>query len=280
MRKARGHGGHGTEPIDRRDNHRDFATMPITIAHIRRYPVKGLSAEALASVVLEAGGGVAEDRRFALAHTPVHFDRDSPRWLPKTSFLMLMRNERLAALETRFDEATGVLTVFRDGKEVARGRITEPVGRAVIEDFFAAYMKGEARGKPRLLEAPPGHMFSDHAARLISLINLASVRDLERVVGAPVDPVRFRANLYFEGLDPWAEFAWVDTDIAVGAARLRITARIDRCAATNVDPASGARDMNIPKALQRGFGHPNMGVYATVIAGGPVSVGDEIRAPA
>ncbi len=254
--------------------------MPITIAHIRRYPVKGLSAEALASVVLEAGEGVAGDRRFALAHTPMHFDRDSPRWLPKTSFLMLMRNERLAALDTRFDAATGVLTVFRGEHEVARGRITEPVERAVIEDFFAAYMKGEARGKPRLLEAPPGHMFSDHASRVISLINLASVRDLERVVGAPVDPVRFRANLYFEGAEAWADFAWVDTDIAIGTARLRITARIDRCAATNVDPASGARDMNIPKALKRGFGHVNMGLYATVTAGGPVSVGDEIRAPA
>ncbi len=254
--------------------------MPITIADIRRYPVKGLSAEALASVVLEAGGGVAEDRRFALAHTPVDFDPDAPRWLPKTRFLMLMRNERLAALDTRFDADTGMLTVSRGGNEVVRGRITEPVGRAVIEDFFAAYMGAEARAKPRLLEAPPGHMFSDHPARVVSLINLASVRDLERVVGAPVDPVRFRANLYFEGLDPWAEFAWVDTDIAVGAARLRVTARIPRCAATNVDPATGARDMNIPKALQRGFGHVDLGLYASVTVGGPVSVGDEIRAPA
>jgi len=254
--------------------------MPITITDIRRVPVKGLSTEVLDSVRLSPGQGVIGDRRFVLADTSVRIDRDAPRWVPKTNFLMLMRNQRLAALDTRFDTDTGMLTVSRDGNEVVRGRITEPVGRAVIEDFFAAYMGAEARAKPRLLEAPPGHMFSDHPAPVVSLINLASVRDLERVVGAPVDPVRFRANLYFEGARAWADFAWVDTDIAVGAARLRVTARIPRCAATNVDPASGARDMNIPKALQRGFGHVDLGLYARVTVGGPVSVGDEIRAPA
>ena len=37
------------------------------------------------------------------------------------------------------------------------------------------------------------------------LINLATVRDVERIVGAPVDPLRFRANLYFEGAEAWAE---------------------------------------------------------------------------
>ena len=253
--------------------------MPITIADIRRVPVKGLSTEVLDSVHLSPGQGVAGDRRFVLADTSVQIDRDAPRWVAKTNFLMLMRNERLAALDTRFDAETGILTVSRDGKEVVRGRITEPVGRAVIEDFFAAYMKGEARAKPRLLEAPPGHMFSDHPNRVVSLINLASVRDLERVTGAAVDPVRFRANLYFEGAGAWADFAWVDTDIAVGAARLRVTQRIPRCAATNVDPASGARDMNIPKALQRGFGHADMGVYAAVTAPGRVAPGDSIGIP-
>ena len=186
--------------------------MPITITDIRRVPVKGLSTEELENVHLSPGQGVAGDRRFVLADTSVQIDRDSPRWVAKTNFLMLKRNERLAALDTRFDAETGMLTVSRDGKEVVRGRITEPVGRAVIEDFFAAYMKGEARAKPRLLEAPPGHMFSDHPNRVVSLINLASVRDLERVTGAAVDPVRFRANLYFEGAEAWANFGWVDTN--------------------------------------------------------------------
>ncbi len=147
-------------------------------------------------------------------------------------------------------------------------------------DFFAAYTGDRVPGKPRLVEAPSGHMFSDCPERVVLLVNLASVRDLERVTGAPVDPLRFRANLYFAGTEPWQEFAWLEDGIAIGGARLRIVGRIDRCAATNVNPATAGRDMNLPKALSRGFGHADMGVYGTVTGGGVIAVGDALRAPA
>jgi hypothetical protein len=253
--------------------------MPITVQRICRHPVKGLSPEPLDAVELTPGAGLPHDRRFALARPATRFDAQAPQWLPKTSFYMLMRDERLAALATCFDDVAGVLSIDRGGREVARGRITEPVGRAIVEDFFAAYLGAAAGGKPRLVEAPAGHMFSDHRNAVLSLINLATLRDVERIVGAPVDPLRFRANLYVDGAEAWAEFGWVGGEIAVGGARFRVTARIDRCAATNVDPATGARDMNVPKALQRGFGHVDCGVYAAVVAGGSIAVGDALTPP-
>ena len=251
--------------------------MSITVTSINRYPIKGLSAEPLEAADLTVGEGVVGDRRVALALSSTRFDADKPQWLPKTSFLMLMRNARLAALETRYDAGEGILTVRREGKQVAKGKITTPVGRAMIEEFFDAYMRGEVAGRPRLVAAPGGHMFSDHQNKVLSIINLATVRDLERVVGEPVDPLRFRANLYLEGAAPWAEFDWVDGDIAVGEARLRVTARIDRCAATTVRPGAGIRDINIPKALQRGFGHIDCGVYGRVTADGRIAVGDPVQ---
>jgi uncharacterized protein YcbX len=253
--------------------------MPLAVARICRYPVKGLSAEPLEAVALEPGRAIAGDRRFAIAHGSGALEGELSEWLPKQSFLMLARNERLAALETRFDEKDGTLVVKRGGKPVARGKIVERVGRALIEEFFAAYMREEARGKPRLVRAAAGHTISDHRAAVVSLINLASVRDLERVVGGPVDPIRFRANLYFEGDRPWQEFEWLDREIAVGGARLLVTARIARCAATNVDPKTAARDLNIPRALERGFGHADCGVYARVVGAGGVAVGDVLGPP-
>ena len=65
-----------------------------------------------------------------------------------------------------------------------------------------------------------GHSFSDVAAKCLHIVNLASVRELERTLGRPVDPLRFRANLYLEGMEPWAEFDWLDTqiDVRTGAA--------------------------------------------------------------
>ena len=249
--------------------------MPINLAAIYRYPVKGLTPEPLEKVTLSAGDGLPQDRRFALAHGSTRIDPAAPAWMPKSNFLMLARNERLARLNTRFDDASGTLTIQRDGKTVANANILEAAGRTVVEQFFAAYMGEEARGAPKLVEAP-GHMFSDTAAKVASIIGLASIRDLERVVRAPVDPRRFRANFYVEGGRPWEEFDWVGKVIRIGPTRLRVTKKIDRCAATNVDPDSGQRDLNIPLSLQRGFQHIECGVYAEVLEGGPVAVGDSL----
>ncbi|MBL6928262.1 MAG: MOSC domain-containing protein [Rhodospirillales bacterium] len=250
--------------------------MGVTVSGIYRFPVKGLSAEALDRVELTVGEGLPGDRRFALALAGSKFDAAQPEWLPKSKFLMLMRDERLATLQTHFDDASGILEICRSGKTVKRGNITTPVGRALIEDFFAAFMNGNPPGKPRLVQAP-GHMFSDRRSKVVSIINAASVADLERIVGAPVDPLRFRGNLVVAGLEPWAEFDWLEREVAVGSARLRIESRNKRCPATDVNPQSGARDMNIPMALKRGYGHTDLGVYATIIAGGTVAAGDEIE---
>ncbi|MBT3238488.1 MAG: MOSC domain-containing protein [Rhodospirillaceae bacterium] len=251
--------------------------MTSSISRICRYPVKGLSPDEMKQATVEAGGGLNSDRRFAFALGSTRFEDGKPHWLPKTSFLALMKNEKLAALDTRFDEATNELTIFRDGKQVKRGNMSDPLGRALLEDFFAAYMKDECRGKPQLVEAKDEVVFSDQKTKVISLINLASVRDFERVVSMPLDPIRFRGNIYIDGLDPWKEFEWCGKDIQVGSVTLSVTEHIDRCAAINVDPSTGERDRNLVKELQRGFGHVNMGVFATVKTGGSFAVGDEIK---
>ena len=249
--------------------------MAATITQIHRHPVKGLNAEPLARAALTPGEGLPHDRGFALAHGSTAFDTQAPEWRPKTSFLMLMRDEKLAQLRIAFDEQTGELAIHRAGKQVVRAKATEPLGRTLIEQFFAGFLGAAARGTPRLLEAP-GHMFTDTPEKCLSLISLASITDLERVMRADVDPLRFRANIYFEGAPAWAEFDWIGKEIEIGPARLRVTARIDRCAATSVNPVTAARDMNVVKALQRGFGNIDMGVYAEVIGGGEIATGDRI----
>ncbi len=251
--------------------------MTVTVARICRYPVKGLTPEALDRVELTPGRGIKDDRRFALALGSTPTTGPTSAWMPKTNFLSLMRHEKLAKLRALFDSETGQLTIERGGKPVAKGDITTTVGRAMIEEFFAAYMGEAARGRPKLVEAEDDSVLSDHPTAVVSIINLASVKDLERVTGAPVDPLRFRANVYLDGLEPWAEFDWVGSDIKMGGSTLAVQQRIGRCAATNVDPDTGERDLNLPKDLGRGFGHANMGVYAAVTAPGRVALGNPIK---
>lgn len=248
--------------------------MVAEIIRIYRYPVKGLNPENLSEVALEIGGTLINDRRFALALGSTKFDTATPHWLPKTNFLALVRNEKLAALETAFDDETDTLQVNYGGKQVARGKLTDPVGCALLEDFFFTYMKEEAKGKPRLVEARGETIFTDQKQKLISIVNLASVRALEQFAGLSVDPIRFRANIYIDGIESWSEFNWVGKELLCGKVTLEVTERIDRCAAINVDPQTGKRDINLIQFLQDGFGHIDMGIFAKVKKTGYFSVGD------
>src|SRR5688572_1584199 len=87
-----------------------------SVAALYRYPVKGLTPEPLESVELRPGETLPFDRVYAIENGPGRFDRDAPRHLPKTAFLMLMRDERLATLRSAFDDATQTLTISRGGK--------------------------------------------------------------------------------------------------------------------------------------------------------------------
>ena len=246
------------------------------IQAIHRYPVKGLTPEPLPRTTLAVRQTIPCDRMYAIENGPSGFDPAEPGYLPKQRFLMLMRNARLAELRTAFDEASHTLTIRSENREAARGDLRTPEGRAAIETFFAEFCADELRGPPKVLHAA-GHSFSDVARKVISIINLASVAALEEAAGAPVHPLRFRGNLQVDGWPAWHEFDLLNAEIAIGpSARLKVVKRIVRCAATEVDPDTGIRDLPVPRTLRDHFGHVDCGVYAEVIEAGDIAVGDAI----
>jgi uncharacterized protein len=218
--------------------------MATTISAIYRYPVKGLSAEKMDCVPLTGGQCLPHDRRFAIALGSTLFDPLNPQWLPKTHFIMLMRAEKLAQLRTRFDTATGVLTIARDGRVLLRVRITEPEGCRLVAEFYENFLGDAAKGPLRVVEAS-GHAFADArrkpnatADKYISLINRASIAALEAAMDKPVNPIRFRANIYFDGAAAWCEQNWIGSELTLRTARLRVISPITRCAATQVNPVT------------------------------------------
>ena len=178
---------------------------PAEITDIYRYPVKGLSPEPLPRVALAAGQTLPADRRYAIENGPSGFDPAEPKWMSKAYFLMLMRDEWLAGLHTHFDDASNVLTIRRNGQVTAEGSLETAQGRAAIEQFFASNFAGQIKGPPKILKGKD-HSFSDVAKKVVSIINLASLQAIEDVVGQPVHPLRFRANLYVQGWPAWREF--------------------------------------------------------------------------
>jgi uncharacterized protein YcbX len=248
-----------------------------TVTDIFRFPVKGMGPDALDSVRLTMGEGLPFDRRWAVIHASSKVDPAAPTWERKSNFLCLAKDEKLAQLTIGFDEETRTLTVFRKGRQVSRGRLDDHMGRTLLQTFLTGFMPDGPRGSPKLVEAPHDTQFTDMQEAKVSLINHASVKDIERVTRAPVDPMRFRGNLYLDGMEAWKEFDLVGKRVRVGECVLEILMRIDRCAATNVDPATGAVDMNIPLSLRQGFGHIDCGVHAKVVMGGTIRKGDTLE---
>src|SRR5208282_962363 len=178
------------------------------------------------------------------------------------------------------DAESGILTIAENSRVLLRGQMSEPEGCRLVAEFFTDFLGEAVQGPLRVVEAP-GHAFADARRKpnattdkYVSLINRASIAALETAMGVPVDPLRFRANVYFDGASAWSEHDWIGSDITLGAARLRVISPITRCAATQVNPVTAKRDLDIVAALGRAFGHINMGVYAEVVAGGEVALGD------
>lgn len=245
----------------------------IDVKEIHRYPVKGLSVEKLPFVTLSPRQSIPCDRAFAFARASAPFDPKNPQHLPKANFLMLMRDEELARLKTSFDPQTRRLTLREGGVTVIDGVLGHPADSRRLENFFQEYL--DLQERPRFVESP-GHMFSDRAEKVISILNLASVRELGNRIGAEVDPIRFRANVLIDGLPEWEEFTWPGGQIKIGGATLEVIDPIRRCAATCVNPTTAERDLKIPTFLMESYGHMNTGIYARVIDGGEIAAGDEV----
>ena len=187
------------------------------------------------------------------------------------------QNEAIVAGTIDLDDYDTVIWIL--GEESTDDSTFDATEQTLVEQFIAGYMKSELRGPPRIVHAP-GHSFSDVAAKCVHIVNLASVREVERVAGRKIDPLRFRPNIVIDGVDAWAEFGWIDHSITIGDARLDVFTRTERCDATNVDPETGKRDMAIPALLRRTYGHSDFGVYALVASPGVVRTGDTVVGPA
>jgi len=246
------------------------------IEYLYRYPVKGLTAEALEWAAVEPGGSIPWDRAFALAQGDAGFDPAEPRWLQKANFMCLMKNARIASLFSFFDARSGMLAIRApDGSAVVENALTA-AGRERIGAFLTAFMGEEARGTPTFHYVPE-HTFADQRGKVISLINLASLRDYEARAGARRHRRRFRANVWFSGSPPWAERGWMDKQLQLGRAVLRVVKPITRCPATEVNPETAARDADTLSELRNLYGHTELGVHAEVVEGGRFAVGDSIE---
>jgi hypothetical protein len=241
--------------------------------------VKGFTPEPLPAVDLAPGRGFPNDRIYAVENGPSGFDAAAPVFTAKQKFAVLAALPQVAAVKTRYHEASGDLEAAAPGAPVFFGRLAEEAGRTAFAAWLTAVLGEEAQGPLKVQAAPESWRFTDHPLGQVSVINLASVADLSRRMGVELDPLRFRANLYVDGWPAWAELDWTGRRLMLGWAEAEVFKAIVRCAATEVNPSTAQRDAEVPKALFDAFGHMQCGVYVRVTRPGRVSLGDACTAP-
>ena len=238
-----------------------------------RHPLKGHGREELASVRLSAGQAMPWDRVWAVAHDAARLDPDGG-WSRCLNFARGAKAPELMALESTLDEATGDLTLRHPDRGAITFRLGDAAQMARAVDWLRP-LNPAGRAQPAQI-VTASQPLTDSAWPSVSLLSLDTLDDLGARMGMTLSPHRFRGNLWVRGWQPWQEFDMIGQDIAVGPVRLRIRERITRCKATTVDPATGLVQGDTLAALQGGWDHQDFGVYAEVITGGSIALGDEV----
>jgi ferredoxin-NADP reductase/uncharacterized protein YcbX len=263
---------------------RPFEASP-WLASIGRYPVKGLGGESLGEAFL-GPDGLRFDRLLGLANDVIPLESFGS-WTSYEAFHALDARPDLGGYSARVSRGVPGVGACTDGAEVVlkapdgeglRVRLRED-GRLDDDELVAPRIQkwfGSAGRAARLVSS--GSHLWDFADAPISIINLATVRDIERIAKTSLDPRRFRANLYVDGLPPWAEFGLLGMRLRIGDVDLDVLRPIERCRATAVDPDTGGTEVNVPGILAGHFGHLHCGVYAQVRTPGRLRVGDHVHA--
>jgi uncharacterized protein YcbX len=253
-----------------------------TVAWISFTPVKGLRLLHAEEVSLTEDG-VPGDRAFFLV--------DAHNRLTSVT-----RVGPLVEVVPEHDAAAGTLTLrFPDGEEVSGPvELGEPVevsfyrARLQVRPVLGAFSEAlsEHCGTPlQMVAAPPERPGVDRGRKgAVSLLSVASLERLREAAGEtePVDPRRFRMTFGVEGLEAHEEDGWIDRDVRVGEALLRVAGHVGRCAATTRQPDTGVVDFTTLHYLRSYRDDAEtteplpFGVHARVLQPGRVRVGDPV----
>ncbi len=246
----------------------------IRLEDIRRSPIKSLGQERLQTTRLTPARPIGWDRVWAVTHGKSDFNDDNPIWVRSRNHVIQSTNPAMAQVTCRYNDISGEMTVAHP----ELGEITESpaINGQRIADWLAPIAEPSGPPPYRLVSIPGGNLH-DFEDTHISIGNLSSLRALEEMAGRQLDRIRFRMNLWIDGAAPWEELDWNHGEVSIGPTRLKFIGRVKRCNATNADPKTGARNTEITKLLHGRFGHMDFGVYAQVIEGGDIAIGDEVR---
>jgi len=243
--------------------------MSGTVVHIWRHPIKSHGREELQSVTLSKGCTLPWDRAWAVLNTQAR--TDGKTWAQCSNFSRGAKAPLLMAIDAKLDEVENIVTLTHPDR--APLRFDPDTQTDQFLDWVAPLMPANRAASMRIVRVP-GRGMTDTDFPSISLNNLASNRAVSQKLETNLSPLRWRGNIWFDGLAPWEEFDWVGKTLRIGSAEIIVREPIRRCMATTANPETGQRDADTLQTLQANWGHENFGVYGEVIRSGEIKIGD------
>lgn len=249
--------------------------MSASVSKIVRHPIKSVGRQELSNVELSAGKWMPFDRIWGVAH-----ERSSlgGGWEKKINFLRGVAGPGLMAVTAQLDEITKMLTLSHPTAGTISVRPNSPDEAAPLINWLRQLWPGDLPRPTAIYRGRDVHL-TDVPDPWLSLNSTASLKALSQRSGVILSPHRFRGNIWIDDLDPWQEAEWIGKTIQLGSVTFAVRSQITRCKATMANPDTGRRDLDTLGLLDD-LGHQEFGVYAEVIDGGTLSIGDGVVAPA
>jgi uncharacterized protein YcbX len=253
--------------------------ISMQIHQLWQYPVKGFGGNQMPLAKLQQGGYFPNDRQFAISIGDEKTATASDgTWFRKAHFLQLMSHESLAEYSCHYNDAVNPrLELLHHGTLCLSIDPAEPADCQRFGNFFFTLLGSKLRGKPRLMTMKH-QAYSDQSTALISIASNASLDAFAEATNTKPDSRRFRINIIIDGGAPFAEEGLIGKTLRCGDALLLVKEPVGRCAAINVDPATAKRNPDdYVRFMKAHFGHSNLGIFAEVINGGIIRLGDRFQ---
>lgn len=249
------------------------------LVQILRHPIKSIGLEEIASASLNEGGALPFDREWAVLTEASKIGRTvdghATGWGKKVNFVIGRSAPPLMQV-TAGETAPGCWMFEHPEASPLEIDPSRPEDQARLIDWLRPFWPADAPAPTAVVRAP-GQPLCDEPYACVSLIGTASLADLEARTGMALSRRRFRANLWVEGWEPFAEFTLIGKRLRIGTAEFEVKERVGRCRATDVNPETGARDIDMLQRLERLYGHTDLGTFLTVTAPGDIARGDNVE---
>ena len=248
----------------------------ITVSDLWRYPIKSHGREKIETVTLTAGQTMPWDRHWAVTHDATKFDHDDPRWVMCRNFMIGVATPGLAGIWAQLDESTATITLTHADLGSLTFAPDDPAEVATFLNWVMPLCPADKRTPTGIAKAPNVGM-TDSAYPSVSIMTKASHAAVEAQVRGTLQSERWRGNIWLDGTGAWEEFDWTGRKVQIGGATLSIKEPIRRCMATAANPHTGKRDQDLLAALRDGWDHQHFGLYAEVVDGGTIALGDTAK---